>query len=70
VLNAANEEAVAAFLAGRLRFPSIAEVVLQVLAQHQVPDVIDLDAVLEAEQWSRRLARTLVEDLTPTGETA
>jgi 1-deoxy-D-xylulose-5-phosphate reductoisomerase len=70
VLNAANEEAVAAFLAGRLRFPLIAEVVRQVLAEHQVPDVIDLDAVLEAEQWSRRLARTLVDDLTSTGETA
>ncbi len=70
VLNAANEEAVAAFLAGRLRFPGIAEVVRQVLADHQVPDVVDLDAVLEAEQWSRERARTLVEDLTPTGETA
>jgi 1-deoxy-D-xylulose-5-phosphate reductoisomerase len=70
VLNAANEEAVAAFLAGRLRFPGIAEVVRQVLADHRVPDVIDLDAVLQAEQWSRRLARTLVADLTPTGETA
>src|SRR6266542_3584615 len=70
VLNAANEEAVAAFLAGRLRFPTIAEVVSQVLRDHQVPDVVDLDAVLEAEQWSRERARTLVEDLTPTGETA
>jgi 1-deoxy-D-xylulose-5-phosphate reductoisomerase len=70
VLNAANEEAVAAFLAGRLRFPGIAEVVCQVLADHQVPDVVDLDAVLQAEQWSRRCARTLVQDLTPTGETA
>src|SRR6266542_3528895 len=70
VLNAANEEAVAAFLAGRLRFPGIAEVVRQVLRDHQVPDVVDLDAVLEAEQWSRERARTLVEDLTPTGETA
>jgi 1-deoxy-D-xylulose-5-phosphate reductoisomerase len=70
VLNAANEEAVAAFLAGRLRFPGIAQVVREVLAQHHVPDVIDLDAVLQAEQWSRRLARTLFADLTPTGETA
>jgi 1-deoxy-D-xylulose-5-phosphate reductoisomerase len=70
VLNAANEEAVAAFLAGRLRFPGIAEVVRQVLADHQVPDLVDLEAVLQAEQWSRRRARTLVEDLTPTGETA
>jgi 1-deoxy-D-xylulose-5-phosphate reductoisomerase len=70
VLNAANEEAVEAFLAGRLRFPGIAEVVRQVLADHQVPDLVDLEAVLQAEHWSRRRARTLVEDLTPTGETA
>jgi len=70
VLNAANEEAVAAFLAGRLRFPEIAEVVGQVLGDHRPPAVIDLDSVLAAERWSRERARTLVADLTPTGETA
>jgi 1-deoxy-D-xylulose-5-phosphate reductoisomerase len=70
VLNAANEEAVAAFLAGRLRFPGIAEVVWEVLAEHRVPDRLDLEAVLAAETWSRERARTLVEDLHPTGETA
>jgi 1-deoxy-D-xylulose-5-phosphate reductoisomerase len=70
VLNAANEEAVAAFLAGRLRFPEIAEVVGQVLGDHQPPSVVDLESVLEAERWSRERARTLVADLTPTGETA
>ncbi len=70
VLNAANEEAVAAFLAGRLRFPDIAEVVRQVLAEHHVPQQLDLETVLAAEQWSRERARTLVENLTVTGETA
>ena len=70
VLNAANEEAVAAFLAGRLRFPGIAEVVREVLAEHRVPDRLDLEAVLAAETWSRERARTLVEDQHPTGETA
>jgi 1-deoxy-D-xylulose-5-phosphate reductoisomerase len=70
VLNAANEEAVAAFLAGRLRFPGIAEVVREVLAEHRVPDRLDLQTVLAAEKWSRDRARTLVEDLHPTGETA
>ena len=70
VLNAANEEAVAAFLAGRLRFPEIAEVVGQVLGDHRPPEVVDLDSVLAAEQWSRERARTLVQDLTPTGESA
>ncbi len=70
VLNAANEEALAAFMAGRLRFPGIAEVVGQVLAEHRAPEYLDLDTVLAAEQWSRERARTLVEDLTSTGEIA
>ena len=62
-LNAANEEAVAAFLAGRLPFPGIAEVVTEVLGGHRPPATLDLQAVLAAERWSRGLARTLVEDL-------
>jgi 1-deoxy-D-xylulose-5-phosphate reductoisomerase len=70
VLNAANEEALAAFLGGRIRFPAIAEVVRRVLAEHHPPEHLDLDTVLAAEQWSRGRARTLVEDLTSTGETA
>ena len=63
-LNAANEVAVVAFLAGRLPFPGIAEVVARVLEQHRPPEVFDLAAVLAAERWSRDLARTLVENLT------
>ena len=63
VLNAANEEAVDAFLAGRLPFPGIAEVVAEAVAGHQPPARLDLDAVLAAERWSRDHARTLVEDL-------
>jgi 1-deoxy-D-xylulose-5-phosphate reductoisomerase len=63
-LNAANEVAVAAFLAGRLPFPGIAEVVARVLERHRPPEVLDLAAVLAAERWSRDLARTLVENLT------
>jgi 1-deoxy-D-xylulose-5-phosphate reductoisomerase len=66
VLNAANEEAVAAFLARRLPFPGIAEVVTRVLDAHRQPAELDLAAVLAAEQWSRELARTLVGDLSVT----
>ncbi|HWD44394.1 MAG TPA: 1-deoxy-D-xylulose-5-phosphate reductoisomerase, partial [Actinomycetota bacterium] len=65
-VNAANEEAVAAFLAGRLPFLGIAEVVTEVLARHRPPDHLDLDAVLATERLSRDLARTLVEDLITT----
>ncbi|MFL6188431.1 MAG: 1-deoxy-D-xylulose-5-phosphate reductoisomerase [Actinomycetes bacterium] len=63
-LNAANEEAVDAFLAGLLPFPGIAEVVAEVSRRHRPPAALDLEAVLAAERWSRGLARTLVEDLT------
>jgi 1-deoxy-D-xylulose-5-phosphate reductoisomerase len=66
VLNAANEEAVGAFLARRLPFPGIAEVVTRVLEAHTQPAELDLAVVLAAEQWSRDLARTLVEDLSVT----
>jgi 1-deoxy-D-xylulose-5-phosphate reductoisomerase len=62
-LNAANEEAVGAFLAGRLPFPGIAQVVAEVLERHRPPAALDLGAVLATERWSRGLARTLVEDL-------
>jgi 1-deoxy-D-xylulose-5-phosphate reductoisomerase len=63
-LNAANEEAVDAFLAGLLPFPGIAEVVAEISRRHRPPAALDLEAVLAAERWSRGLARTLVEDLT------
>jgi 1-deoxy-D-xylulose-5-phosphate reductoisomerase len=63
-LNAANEEAVDAFLAGRLPLPGIAEVVAEISRRHRPPAALDLEAVLATERWSRGLARTLVEDLT------
>ncbi|WPD19997.1 1-deoxy-D-xylulose-5-phosphate reductoisomerase [Thermaerobacter composti] len=57
VLNAANEEAVAAFLAGRLPFPGIAETVAAVLDRHRARPVTGLDDVLEADAWAREEAR-------------
>jgi 1-deoxy-D-xylulose-5-phosphate reductoisomerase len=67
-LNAANEEAVGAFLAGRLPFPGIASVVARVLDEHRPAERLDLAAVLQAERWSRDRARTLVEDLIASRE--
>lgn len=57
VLNAANEEAVAAFLQGRLPFLRIAEVVADVLAQHRPQPLAGVDTVLAADQWARQKAR-------------
>jgi len=60
VLNAANEEAVAAFLAGRISFPAIAATNTAVLDAHRARagggGLSDLSAVLEADDWARAQA--------------
>ncbi|MGH8970530.1 MAG: 1-deoxy-D-xylulose-5-phosphate reductoisomerase [Actinomycetes bacterium] len=62
VLNAANEECVAAFLAGRLPFTGILDTVRRVLDEHVAvglgnhPGLAD---VLEAETWARERAQVL-----------
>jgi 1-deoxy-D-xylulose-5-phosphate reductoisomerase len=54
--NAANEVAVAAFLAGRVRFLDIAEVVEDALAAVDGAPARDLDELVEADVEARRLA--------------
>jgi 1-deoxy-D-xylulose-5-phosphate reductoisomerase len=61
VLNAANEEAVAAFLAGGLGFTGIAEVNLQVLEAVNGGEPDTLDVVKAADQAAREVARGLIE---------
>lgn len=56
ILNAANEVAVARFLAGGLPFLAIAEVVERVLAALGAPPLPDLGAVLALDAEARRLA--------------
>ena len=60
VLNAANEEAVHAFLDGRLPFLDIAVVVEQTVARHHVVGSPSLDDVLDAEDEARAVARELI----------
>jgi 1-deoxy-D-xylulose-5-phosphate reductoisomerase len=60
VLNAANEEAVAAFLAGRLPFLGIVDTVAAVVGEHDVTAEPDLAAVLDAETWARRRTAELM----------
>lgn len=59
VLNAANEVAVAEFLAGRIPFPGIWETVAAVM--EQTPDLAaaDLDSLLAADQAARAAAHRL-----------
>ena len=56
-LNAANEEAVAAFLAGELDFLGIPRVVGEVLAAHDGGAADSIDAVLDTDRRARRAAR-------------
>src|SRR5436190_3874756 len=61
VLNASNEVAVAAFLAGQILFPGIWQTVERVLERHQNVAQPDLDAILAADQWARAEATRFVE---------
>ena len=56
VYNAANEVAVGAFLAGRLPFLGIPEVVGETLATIEASDVGDLDDLVELDRSSRAVA--------------
>jgi 1-deoxy-D-xylulose-5-phosphate reductoisomerase len=60
-LNAANEECVAAFLAGRLPYLSVVDTVAQVVAEHAFRERPTLAEVLETEGEARRRARELAE---------
>jgi 1-deoxy-D-xylulose-5-phosphate reductoisomerase len=53
VYNAANEQAVEAFHAGRIGFNQIVEVVERVVDAHNADPILSLDAVLAAETWAR-----------------
>jgi 1-deoxy-D-xylulose-5-phosphate reductoisomerase len=57
VLNAANEVAVARFLAGRIRFPSIAEIIERTMAAHRPAEVASLSAVRAVDQWAREYSQ-------------
>ena len=60
--NAANEEAVAGFLAGRIPFTGIVEIVSRVVEETQQErgtDAITLEGVLGTEAWARERAREL-----------
>lgn len=61
VFNAANEVAVAAFLAEEIGFGRIAEVVERVLAAHRPEPADDLAAIRTADGWARTEARAAVE---------
>ena len=59
-LNAANEEAVAAFLDGRLGFTDIPRVIDQVLSRADFSEPTSLDVVKKADVQAREIARNVI----------
>ena len=57
VYNAANEEAVTAFHAGRIGFTDIVDTVRAVVESHTGEAELTLQSVLDAEAWARGSAR-------------
>jgi 1-deoxy-D-xylulose-5-phosphate reductoisomerase len=56
VFNAANEQAVDAFHAGRLSFPGILDTVQRIVDAHDAPPVLSRAALADAECWARAAA--------------
>ena len=56
VFNAANEEAVTAFHAGRIRFTDIVDTIEAVLSEHPGSSRLTVESVLDAESWARARA--------------
>ena len=60
VLNAANETAVAAFLAEKLSFPGITDIIEHVMKEHRLVDEPDLEDLITAGSWAVRRAGEII----------
>lgn len=64
VLSAADDEAVAAFLAGELRFVDVPATIEIVLEKHQ-PTEVTLESIFESDRWARAAAREAISGMRP-----
>ena len=60
VLNAANEVAVAAFLAGRIGFREIHRIIERTMQRHQTTHAKNVDDVIDVDRWAREIASVYV----------
>ncbi|MGV2903540.1 1-deoxy-D-xylulose-5-phosphate reductoisomerase, partial [Microbacterium sp. AGC62] len=60
VYNAANEQAVNAFHAGRLSFLGIVDTIARVVDAHDAPDVLTVETLAAAESWARTTADRMI----------
>ena len=68
MLNAANEVAVAALLAGRIRYADIPRVIEECLTALPIGPVTDLETALGVDSQTRRQATDLVDQLVAAAE--
>jgi 1-deoxy-D-xylulose-5-phosphate reductoisomerase len=66
VMNAANEEAVKAFIDERICLTEIPQVIEAVMNQHSNEDAFDIETILEADRSARGAAALEIEKLTST----
>ncbi len=67
ILNAANEEAVAAFLQRRIRFTQIPQVIETTLAQQSPRPAVNIDVIVEDDGRARDVARTTIASIAGRG---
>ncbi len=60
VLNAANEVAVHAFLAGRIEFTAIPKLVAKVMEEHSTFEYNSIEEILDADNWARRRSEEII----------
>jgi 1-deoxy-D-xylulose-5-phosphate reductoisomerase len=60
VLSAADEVAVDAFVAGKITFPAIAEVVARALDVHRPETGLSWESIAAADHWGREVAQDLI----------
>jgi 1-deoxy-D-xylulose-5-phosphate reductoisomerase len=60
VMNAANEVAVEAFLDRKISFPTIYNIISKCLGKHKHIDNPDLSGIIDADQWARETALSLI----------
>jgi 1-deoxy-D-xylulose-5-phosphate reductoisomerase len=59
-MSAANEVAVAAFLARRIKFMEIPRVIWETMERHDTQPCSSIEAVLEADRWARAFAESAI----------
>ncbi len=60
VLNGANEVAVAEFIANKIKFTAIPDVIAEVMDSHTSMETPGIEDVVNADQWSRRKADEII----------